>query len=244
MKKVLQSVLSCLFLLNAAWAQEASSQPFALSPWVLHAKIKQEVLPEYPKIAIKNHIQGDITIDVVIDPEGNVANATWVNDGTSTLLSEPALEAVRKWKYQTTLLNGNPVSVSSWAVIRFQLADKPTVQILTRDENTTPTKKAQKLEGPFRIRVSSGVADSHRISGEDPDYPLAAKRQNIHGDVVLRALTDEKGSIVSLQVISGDPILAEAALAAVKTWKYRPFIFNGEPVEMETTITVRFHMSR
>lgn len=243
MKKVLQSVLSCLFLLNAAWAQEASSQPFALSPWVLHAKIKQEVLPEYPKDAIKYHIQGDITIDVVIDPEGNVANATWVNDGASTLLSEPAIDAVKQWKYQTTLLNGNPVSVSSWVVIRFQLADKPTVQILTRDESTTPTKKALKREGPLRIRVSSGVADSHKISGKDPAYPLEAKRQHIQGDVVLQVFTDEKGSIVFLQVMSGDPILAEAALAAVKTWKYRPFIMmNGEPVEVETTVMIRFHM--
>lgn len=242
MKKVLQSVLGCLFLLNAAWAQEASSQPFALSPWVLHAKIKQEVLPKYPKDAIKNHIQGDITIDVVIDPEGNVTNATWVNDGTSTLLSEPALEAVRKWKYQTTLLNGNPVSVSSWVVIRFQLADKPTVQILTRDESTAPTKKAQKLEGPFKIRLSSGAADSHKIAGVDPAYPLEAKRQHIQGDVVLRALIDEKGNILSLQVESGDPLLAEAALAAVKTWKYKPWILNGEPIQADFPVVIKFRM--
>lgn len=242
LKKVLQPVLSGLLLLTAAVAQEAPSQPFALSPWVLHAKIKQEVLPEYPKVAIKNHIQGDITIDVVIDPEGNVANATWVNDGASTLLSEPVIDAVKQWKYQTTLLNGNPVSVSSWVVIRFQLADKPTVQILTRDESTTPTKKAQKLQGPLKIRISSGVADSHKTSGEDPVYPLEAKRQHIQGDVVLRALTDQKGHILSLQVVSGDPVLVQAALAAVKTWKYKPWILNGEPIQADFPILIKFRM--
>lgn len=181
-------------------------------------------------------------MDVVVDSAGNVSTAAWVEDGTSTLLSQPALEAVRKWKYQPTLLNGDPVSVASWIVIRFELADKAQVEILTRDESSTPAKKAEKLNRPLKLRVSSGVADSNRVSAEDPHYPLEAKRQHIQGDVVLRALIDEKGNVASLQVVSGDPILVDPALAAVKKWKYKPWVLNGNPVEVETTITIRFHM--
>jgi hypothetical protein len=65
-----------------------------------------------------------------------------------------------------------PVSVASWVVIRFQLGGKPTVQILTRDESSTPIKKAEKLKGSFKIRGSSGVAAKNRLSRKDPPYPL------------------------------------------------------------------------
>lgn len=226
---------------DASAQQAPSQQPVALSPWVLYGEMTQGAPPEYPKEARKKHIQGDVTINVLVDPNGNVSSASWVNDGTSALLGAPCLQAIRKWKYQPTLLDGNPAPVASWVVVRFQLADRPTVQILTRDESSTPVRKVEKVHSR-KLRISSGVADSIKISGKDPIYPFEARLENIQGDVFLQASIDEKGNIATLEIISGDPILVEASLEAVRYWRYKPWVLNGEPVTMETTIFIKFHM--
>lgn len=236
----------CLGVLSVGLAQQASTQqPITISPWVLHAKIKHVVIPEYPQDASEHKIQGDITINVLVDSEGNVVNATWINDGSSPLLSQPALGAIRQWKYEPTLANGESVAVASWVVIRFQVTDKPTVEILTREESTTPVNRPEKLifyPTPRKLRLSSGAADKHKISGEDPLYPQMAKIAHVQGDVVLKAIIDKEGNIQTLTTVSGHPLLVQPAMDAVKTWKYNPWILSGEPVEVETTITVRFHM--
>jgi len=93
-----------------------------------------------------------------------------------------------------------------------------------------------------RLRVSSGVAESLKIHDEQPIYPLEAKLKKIQGDVVLRATIDTKGNIIDLQPVQGASILVNASMDAVKNWKYRPYLLNGEPVEVETTIKIQFHM--
>ena len=77
-----------------------------------------------------------------------------------------------------------------------------------------------------------------------PEYPPLAKVTRTQGVVLLDAVIDKEGSIQSLRVISGHPLLNQAALDAVKQWKYRPTLLNGEPVEVSTTITVTFTLQR
>lgn len=73
-----------------------------------------------------------------------------------------------------------------------------------------------------------------------PVYPEIAVRTRTQGTVVLHALISKDGSIESLQVVSGHPFLARAALEAVRQWRYRPYLLNGQPIEVETQITVNF----
>jgi protein TonB len=77
----------------------------------------------------------------------------------------------------------------------------------------------------------------HRVQ---PDYPLLARQARIQGQVVLRAMISREGAIENLQVLSGNPLLTPAALNAVRQWRYRPYVLNGEPVEVETEVTVNF----
>ena len=84
------------------------------------------------------------------------------------------------------------------------------------------------------IRLSAGVAASQRIGGDQPVYPPDAKAQGIIG---------RDGSVQSLVVVSGNSLLSEAALVAVKTWVYKPYLLNGQPTEVDTTITVNFNLS-
>ena len=94
-----------------------------------------------------------------------------------------------------------------------------------------------------RVRVSQGVSEGNLISQVKPPYPPMAKMARVQGAVVLQALISKQGTIQNLRVMSGHPMLVQAALDAVKQWRYRPYLLNGEPVEVETQITLNFSLT-
>src|SRR5215467_2586522 len=100
-----------------------------------------------------------------------------------------------------------------------------------------------KMQTPQRVRVSQGVVSGLKIRDVKPTYPAIAKTARVQGNVVLQASISKEGAIEHLQVVSGPPLLIQAAVDAVKQWRYRPYILNGEPVEVETTVTVQFTLS-
>lgn len=71
---------------------------------------------------------------------------------------------------------------------------------------------------------------------------MEAKERHITGDVVLDFIIDRNGGVKDLIVVSGDPVLAQAAVEAVQQWKYKPYLLNGEPVEVEATAKIIFRM--
>jgi protein TonB len=96
---------------------------------------------------------------------------------------------------------------------------------------------------PKRVRISQGVTRGMLIQKVEPAYPPIARAARIQGEVVLAAVISKNGEIQNLTLVSGHPMLTAAALEAVKQWRYRPFLLNGEPVEVETTIIVTFQLS-
>jgi periplasmic protein TonB len=100
-----------------------------------------------------------------------------------------------------------------------------------------------KVATPQRVRVSQGVTQGMVLRKVQPTYPPLARTARVQGSVVLAAVIGKDGSIQNLHVISGHPLLQQAALEAVKQWKYRPYILNGEPVEVDTQVTVNFTLS-
>ena len=96
---------------------------------------------------------------------------------------------------------------------------------------------------PQRIRISQGVTKGLLIQRVEPTYPTLAKQARVQGEVVLSAVIDTNGQIQNLQLVSGHPMLVPAAIAAVKQWRYKPYLLNGQPVEVETTITVIFNLT-
>ncbi|HEV2697174.1 MAG TPA: energy transducer TonB, partial [Terriglobales bacterium] len=94
-----------------------------------------------------------------------------------------------------------------------------------------------------RVRVSQGVTQGMVLHKVQPTYPPLARTARVQGSVVLAAIIGKDGSIQNLHVLSGHPLLQQAALEAVKQWKYRPYILNGEPVEVDTQVTVNFTLS-
>jgi protein TonB len=100
-----------------------------------------------------------------------------------------------------------------------------------------------KVATPQRVRVSSGVQSGLLVRKVQPTYPPLARQARIQGTVVLQAQISKNGDIENLQLISGHPMLAPAAIEAVKQWKYKPYLLNGEPVEVETTVQVNFSLA-
>jgi protein TonB len=99
-------------------------------------------------------------------------------------------------------------------------------------------RAAPKPTGP--VRVSSGTVAGMALSQPQPVYPPIAKAAHVQGVVILHAIISKNGTIENLQVVSGPPMLTAAALDAVKRWRYKPYLLNGEPTEVETTINVNF----
>jgi periplasmic protein TonB len=95
-----------------------------------------------------------------------------------------------------------------------------------------------------RIRVAARVAEANLIHDVPPQYPPEAGRERIEGTVVLMAVIGTDGSVKDVQVESGPAALAQAAIDAVKQWRYRPYMLNGVPVEIDSRITINFTMSR
>jgi len=95
-----------------------------------------------------------------------------------------------------------------------------------------------------RIRVASRVAEANLIHDVAPQYPPEAGRARIEGTVVLLAVIGTDGSVKDVRVENGLPILVQAAIDAVKQWRYKPYLVDGEPVEVDSRITINFTLTR
>jgi periplasmic protein TonB len=109
-----------------------------------------------------------------------------------------------------------------------------SVPVLAKSPDVTP---------PKRIRVAARVAEANLIHDVPPQYPPEAGRARVEGSVVLMAVIGKDGSVEDVRVESGLPILAQAAINAVKQWRYKPYLIDGEPVEIDSRITINFTLS-
>ena len=92
------------------------------------------------------------------------------------------------------------------------------------------------------LKISQGVSQGLLIKRVQPRYPQNALSMRVQGAVQMEATINKEGNISNLKVISGDAVLARAATEAVKQWRYKPYYLNGEPVEIQTQITVNFKL--
>jgi periplasmic protein TonB len=118
-------------------------------------------------------------------------------------------------------------------------ATSDSMKALLASNRNAPIRVEPRRE-PIRISSLSEGALLRRVQ---PIYPPPARNARIQGPVVMVALIDTDGRIVKLRLVSGNPLLVEAAMNAVKQWRYRPYILNSQPIEVETQITVVFSLN-
>ncbi len=91
-----------------------------------------------------------------------------------------------------------------------------------------------------QVKVSQGVSQGLLIKSVQPKYPAEARASHAQGAVLIEATIDKEGNVVHPKVLSGNSVLAKAALEAVRQWRYKPYYLNGEPVEIQTQIKINF----
>ena len=136
------------------------------------------------------------------------------------------------------------VSVSK-ALVEFESPQAAQGSVI-QDPTHPPTEQEQTSPRPQvsqQMRVSAGVAQGLLVRKVNPIYPPLARQARISGTVILRAIIGTDGSIENLTLVSGHPMLAPAALDAVKQWKYKPYLLNGKPVKVDTQVQVNFALS-
>lgn len=127
--------------------------------------------------------------------------------------------ALQTAKQDTTPNHANPSLVAASASVPPTAASKPSSDLL---------------------EVPEDYADDQVVHRVHPSYPKQARARKLHGAVVLQAVINKQGKVDSLQLVSGDPLLAQAAADAVKQWRYKPYWHNGEAADFQTRITVDF----
>jgi TonB family protein len=240
-----------------AGAQVATPQRLQVSDGVMQGLLMKKVSPVYPPLARQARIQGTVVLKVQISKSGDVVIMQLVSG--HPMLAPAAIEAVKQWKYDPFLLNGEAVEVETTVRVNFVLADKPPAEGVAGDApGGVPSGQTDGVIGgivsntpgdqthpatPQRVRVSLRVSQGLLVTKVPPQYPADARDQHIQGVVLLKVNIDKEGNVYKVQLISGHPLLAPAAIEAVKQWKYKPYLLSGTPVEVETQVTVNFTLT-
>lgn len=236
-------------------AAEPSPSPQPSSPGdSTRLEVIKAPKPAYPLAAAERRLQGQVWISLLISETGDVESTEIVSG--DPVLAKAAEEAMRKWKFKPYIHNGKPAKVKTKLPYDFafesKVSDIPTpADTIRASQSTSLTPSPASADSspasdqngaPSRLRVSQGVMEGMIVHKVDPVYPPEAKSNRITGDVILQATIGKDGRIHNLRAVSGHPVLVEASIGAVQQWRYRPFTLKGEPVEVETTIKIQFHM--
>jgi len=213
-----------------------------LSKTVPAPPILHKVDPSYPPLAVQARISGIVRLLVTIQPNGSVQHIQVVSG--HPLFVPPTIEAVKQWTFEP------PAAEITTAIeVPFNLND-PNALAAQRNiavngaglPGDTPRKSGGPMPAPSRIRIGGNVQAAKLVQRVDPVYPATARAEQVQGDVVLMIVIAKDGTVESADPTDGNPILARAAVEAVKQWKYQPTLLNGEPVEVQTTVTVPFEL--
>ncbi|MGA9042658.1 MAG: energy transducer TonB [Terriglobales bacterium] len=113
----------------------------------------------------------------------------------------------------------------------------------SNDQAVTAPQQSTAQPSPTRVRVSQGIMKDLIIKKVNPKYPEDARKAHVEGRVTLQVTISKDGDVTQLHLVSGNPLLAPAAMDAVKQWKYKPYVLEGQPVEVESTATISFTLN-
>lgn len=229
-----------LVLICVAVSQESTQPPIEVPPESVRDLLTTKVAPIYPPLARQARIQGTVVLKVIITKSGEVGKVQLVSG--HPMLAPSAIAAVQQWRYQPYTANGEAVDITTILRVSFALGQTPHASGTSSGVEADASRSQGPAE-PMRVRVSRGVMETLSLSKVSPQYPIDAREQHIEGSILLQVEIDRRGNVYDVQLISGHPLLAPAAVDAVKQWKYRPYRLNGEPVEVETQVLVNFTLT-
>jgi TonB family protein len=169
---------------------------------------------------------GAVTMFLSMDRTGKIREARVVTSDNREL-NQTVLRFFKNQQCKVAASKGNPTQVVGALTVPFSTSSVPG--------EASPEQSTSLI-------LPAAVQSGHKISGTNPNYPPDAKAQRISGSVYLQALISKDGTVAKIGVIdSPSPILTKASMDAVRTWKYTPYLLDGVPVSVDTTITVNFN---
>jgi TonB family protein len=244
------------------------TQRVRIDPETAADLLLKKVTPDYSAEAQKKGIRGIVTLRLLISRSGDVSRATLISGDPALALA--AIEAAKQWKYEPYLVNGIAVSVETSVSLRFppgsdsntdpssevaagQSAGRPPGSgVITGVIGSSPRsggtatgvigavvkRNGDEIE---RVRLPWSVTQSMLLKEVQPEYPEAARKQPVKaGGVRFKGVISKEGDVIDLQLVSGLPVFVQPAMDAIKQWKYKPYLLEGRPVEVETDIQVMF----
>ena len=204
-----------------------ASEPAAPPPLIPARKISV-VAPVYPEVARQAGEEGTVVVEAVVDATGAVAGTAVVR-GRSPELDAAARAALEKWRFEPARRGG--VTVESSVRVRIKFA-------LEEASSTAPTAATVPVAP---IEVAGEVEPPRRLEAPLPAYPDAAWAAGVTGDVLVRAVIDTSGAVADVEVLRGQPYgMTEAAVDAIRRWKFAPATRHGQPVAVYRNLSVSF----
>lgn len=213
----------------------------------------KQVQPVYPKEAAKAGVEGVVILEATTDTFGRIADVKVLR--SVPLLDQAAVDALKQWVYEPMVIDGKPRPVVFTVTMRFNLDDKkkPEVEAAVGGVQGgieggveggvvggVPGAKEDKQFVGDAVRAVGKVQPPKHVKTVNPVYPEIARQGRVEGVVILELKTDEEGNVVDARVLRSIPVLDQAAIDAVKQWKYEPLVIDGKARKVVFTVTVRF----
>jgi TonB family protein len=224
------SLLQCVFLsacLSGAQQANSGSTAASVSPGdPIHV-----VDAKYPKKARKEKIEGPVTLHLIVATDGAVKEVS-VLKGDPELIGA-ATDAVRKWRFQPFVRDGKSVDGERDVTIRFALAKDSSAAASACDSSIGPVYKVG----------DNGVSPPKLVTYRDPEYSEAARQNRLQGVVTLSLVVGPGGQTCDVRITrSLDRELDEKAIEAVRTWRFKPAVKDGQPVAATLNVETQFHL--
>jgi TonB family protein len=196
-----------------------------VSAGVVAGLMDHMVAPVYPPIAKAAHVQGVVVLHALLSKTGDIEDLQLISG--PPMLTAAAMDAVKQWKYRPYLLNGVPTEVETTINVNFMFEASPKVDAVgaSAAAGDGPLWVSSAAMGPYRVErvtpVCSPPADAH-----------------LPGMVVLDVIISTEGAVKDVRVLSGAKSLEDCSMAAVRQWRYKPYLVDGVPREVETTVVL------
>ena len=245
-------VAVCVVGIAGAWpcalGQNSQPNPSAANTtkqFVAPARLIKRIDPIYPLEARQRVVQGAVVMKATIAADGTVKNFKITNG--DPILRNAARDAVTQWRYEPARVEGVAFAVDTTITLNFSMGDtlKQSLFDLTQ---TQAGADGVEIAAPAPLpappagvtRVSGRVMAGQLEKKVDPVYPADAIAADARGDVVLLATITKTGEVGDVQAVSGPYRFRDAAIEAVKQWRYRPYVVEGVAQDVQATITVNF----
>ena len=202
---------------DEAAASAPPPAPVRVGGTVKAPRLLKRVSPEYPAAALTARQQGVVILEATIGTNGKVSDVRVVR--SIQPLDAAAVDAVRQWEYEPTVVDQVAVPVITSVAVEF------------------------KLTAPAPVRVGGAIKAPTQTKRVNPPYPPEAQAAGAQGVVIMEATIGVDGKVIDVRVLRSIPLLDQVAMDAVRQWEYTPTVVNGVAVPVVMTVTVNFTLT-